>query len=98
MAAIDPGLRLHHVTAGTRPRVVVLPHGFPQTWRQWHRVIGPLVASGFRVVAPGYRGAGQSWRPHGGYDKRTMAETSTDCCASTSGSRSRSRWSATTSG
>jgi pimeloyl-ACP methyl ester carboxylesterase len=42
MAAIDPGLRLHHVTAGTRPRVVVLPHGFPQTWRQWHRVIGPL--------------------------------------------------------
>jgi pimeloyl-ACP methyl ester carboxylesterase len=25
------------------------------------------------VVAPDYRGAGHSWRPAGGYDKRTMA-------------------------
>lgn len=25
------------------------------------------------LVAPDYRGAGQSWRPVGGYDKRTMA-------------------------
>jgi pimeloyl-ACP methyl ester carboxylesterase len=36
-------------------------------------VIDPLVADGFRVVVPDYRGAGQSWRPVGGYDKRTMA-------------------------
>jgi len=33
----------------------------------------PGAAAGFRVVAPDYRGAGHSWRPHGGYDKRTMA-------------------------
>jgi pimeloyl-ACP methyl ester carboxylesterase len=31
------------------------------------------VNAGFRVVAPDYRGAGQSTRPPGGYDKRTMA-------------------------
>jgi pimeloyl-ACP methyl ester carboxylesterase len=36
-------------------------------------VIPPLVAAGFRVVAPDYRGAGHSWRPAGGYDKVTVA-------------------------
>jgi pimeloyl-ACP methyl ester carboxylesterase len=73
MAEIEPGLRLHFVTAGTGMRTVVLLHGFPQTWWEWHRVIPPLFAAGFRVVAPDYRGAGSSWRPVGGYDKRTMA-------------------------
>jgi pimeloyl-ACP methyl ester carboxylesterase len=74
MADVAPGLRLHYVTAGVGPRVVVLLHGFPQTWWQWRRVIPPLVEAGFLVVAPDYRGAGQSWRPAGGYDKRTMAD------------------------
>lgn len=73
MADIESGLRLHYVTAGIGPRIVVILHGFPQTWRQWHRVIPPLVDAGFCVVAPDYRGAGDSWRPPGGYDKRTMA-------------------------
>ena len=74
MADIEPGLRLHFVTAGQGARTVVLLHGFPQTWWEWHRVIPALVAGGFRVVAPDYRGAGHSWRPPGGYDKQTMAE------------------------
>jgi pimeloyl-ACP methyl ester carboxylesterase len=74
MADIEPGLRLHYVTAGAGARTVVLVHGFPQTWRQWRHVIPPLADAGFGVVAPDYRGAGQSWRPPGGYDKRTMAE------------------------
>ncbi len=73
MADVEPGLRLHYVTAGDGPRTIVLLHGFPQTWWQWHRVMPALVAGGFRVVAPDYRGAGHSWRPPGGYDKRTMA-------------------------
>ena len=73
MADVEPQLRLHYVTAGEGKRIAVLLHGFPQTWWQWHRVIPDLVAAGFRVVAPDYRGAGHSWRPHGGYDKRTMA-------------------------
>jgi hypothetical protein len=29
---IEPGLRLHVVTAGARPRTIVLLHGFPETW------------------------------------------------------------------
>jgi pimeloyl-ACP methyl ester carboxylesterase len=73
MADIEPGLRLHFVTVGQGMRTVVLLHGFPQTWWEWRRVIPALVAAGFRVVAPDYRGAGHSWRPPGGYDKQTMA-------------------------
>jgi pimeloyl-ACP methyl ester carboxylesterase len=73
MADIEPGLRLHYVTDGVGPRTIVLLHGFPQTWWQWHRVIPALVDGGFRVVAPDYRGAGHSWRPPGGYDKVTVA-------------------------
>jgi pimeloyl-ACP methyl ester carboxylesterase len=74
MAIIEPALRLHYVTAGEGERTIVLLHGFPQTWWAWHRVIPVLVEAGFRVVAPDYRGAGHSWRPVGGYDKRTMAD------------------------
>ncbi len=74
MADIEPGLRLHYVTAGSGQRTIVLLHGFPQTWWQWRRVVPAFVAAGYRVVAPDYRGAGHSWRPAGGYDKRTMAE------------------------
>ena len=74
MAEIEPGLRLHYVIAGKGERTVVLLHGFPQTWFEWRGVIALLVESGFRVVAPDYRGAGQSSRPAGGYDKCTMAE------------------------
>ena len=73
MAQIDANLRLHCVTAGEGRRTALLLHGFPQTWWEWRRVIPPLVESGFRVVAPDYRGAGHSSRPSSGYDKGTMA-------------------------
>lgn len=73
MADIDPLLRLHYVFAGEGKRTVVLLHGFPQTWWEWRAVIPGMVAAGFRVIAPDYRGAGQSWRPQLGYDKGTMA-------------------------
>jgi pimeloyl-ACP methyl ester carboxylesterase len=73
MADIEPGLRLHYVMDGDGPRTIVLLHGFPQTWWQWHRVIPALADAGFRVVAPDCRGAGHSWRPPAGYDKVTVA-------------------------
>jgi pimeloyl-ACP methyl ester carboxylesterase len=73
MADIEPGLRLHYVTAGAGQRTIVLLHGFPQTWWEWRGIIPDLVKAGFLVVAPDYRGAGHSFRPQDGYDKRTMA-------------------------
>jgi pimeloyl-ACP methyl ester carboxylesterase len=73
-ADIEPGLRLHFVTAGQGPRTMVLLHGWPQTWREWRLVIPAFTERGFRVVAPDCRGAGHSLRPPAGYDKQTMAE------------------------
>ena len=52
---------------------VLLIHGFPQTSHQFRHVLNPLASHGYRVIAPDYRGAGQSSRPVDGYDKVTMA-------------------------
>jgi pimeloyl-ACP methyl ester carboxylesterase len=73
MAQIEPGLRIHYVTAGAGDRTIVLLHGFPQTWWEWRHIIPRLVQAGFRVIALDYRGAGASSRPQSGYDKRSMA-------------------------
>ncbi|MTD17116.1 alpha/beta fold hydrolase [Nakamurella sp. YIM 132087] len=62
---------LHHVSAGEGPPLLLL-HGFPQTWYEWRHVIDDLAADHL-VIAPDHRGAGLSGRPHGGYDKVTMA-------------------------
>lgn len=65
------GTRLHYVTAGEGPPVMLL-HGWPQTWYEWRHVIG-LLASDHRVVAPDLRGFGYSAKPAAGYDAATMA-------------------------
>lgn len=70
------GMRLHYVLAGSGPLVVLL-HGWPQTWFAWHGII-PRLARRFTVVAPDLRGTGLSERTSGGYDKRTVAD---DVCA-----------------
>jgi pimeloyl-ACP methyl ester carboxylesterase len=52
-----PGLRTHVAAIGTGEPVVLL-HGFPQHWWQWH-VVAPLIAAaGYRVLCPDLRGAG----------------------------------------
>ncbi len=72
-AELEPGVRLHYVVTGDGPRVMVLLHGYPQTWWEWRHVLTPLVRAGWKVIAPDYRGAGSSSKPPAGYDKRTMA-------------------------
>ena len=62
---------LHYVTAGKGPAVVLL-HGWPQTWWEWRHVI-PALAEKYTVIAPDMRGLGDSSRPLGGYDKKTVA-------------------------
>ena len=65
------GTRLHYVTAGEGPPVMLL-HGWPQTWYEWRHVID-LLADEYRVVAPDLRGFGYSGKPASGYDAATMA-------------------------
>lgn len=65
-------VRLHYVTAGEGPAVVLL-HGWPQTWYCWREVI-PKLAERHFVVAPDLRGLGDSSRPATGYDKNTIAQ------------------------
>jgi pimeloyl-ACP methyl ester carboxylesterase len=65
------GTRLHYVTAGEGPAVMLL-HGWPQTWYEWRHVID-LLAGEYQVVAPDLRGFGYSGKPAAGYDAATMA-------------------------
>ena len=62
---------LHYVVAGQGPAVVLI-HGWPQTWYMWRDIIRGL-AHRYRVIVPNLRGLGDSSRPVGGYDKKTMA-------------------------
>ncbi|MCX5384598.1 alpha/beta fold hydrolase [Streptomyces sp. NBC_00083] len=56
------GVRLHIAEEGEGPLVVLL-HGFPESWHSWRHQFGPLAAAGFRVVAPDQRGYGRSDHP-----------------------------------
>lgn len=56
------GLRIHHVDEGHGPPVVLF-HGEP-TWSFLYRkIIPPLVAAGYRAIAPDYPGFGRSDKP-----------------------------------
>ncbi|KAF5334478.1 hypothetical protein D9758_017556 [Tetrapyrgos nigripes] len=71
-------LRIHyldqHPTPHTQSRgTILLIHGFPQTSYQFRHVLTPLANAGYRVIAPDYRGAGDSSHPASGYEKQTMA-------------------------
>jgi pimeloyl-ACP methyl ester carboxylesterase len=65
-------VRLHLVEMGSGP-VVLLLHGWPQTWYAWREHM-PALAQQFRVIAPDMRGSGLSERTKAGYDKRTIAD------------------------
>jgi pimeloyl-ACP methyl ester carboxylesterase len=56
------GIRLHLAEAGAGP-LVLLCHGFPESWYSWRHQLGALAGAGFHAVAPDMRGYGQSDRP-----------------------------------
>jgi pimeloyl-ACP methyl ester carboxylesterase len=56
-------IRMHYVTAGDGPLMVML-HGFPEFWYSWRHQI-PVMAERFRVVAPDMRGYNQTEKPVG---------------------------------
>jgi pimeloyl-ACP methyl ester carboxylesterase len=57
-----PAGRLHLVEQGTGP-LVLLVHGFPESWYSWRHQLPALAAAGYRAVAPDVRGYGRSSRP-----------------------------------
>ena len=71
------GLRVHMLEAGFetpgRPLVVLL-HGFPEIAWSWRKVIGPLAAAGYHVIAPDQRGYGRTtgWDPDYDGDLRSF--------------------------
>jgi pimeloyl-ACP methyl ester carboxylesterase len=66
------GAMLHYVRGGAGP-VVILLHGFPEDWYEYHRIM-PELAKQFTVVAVDLRGLGGSIPTEGGYDAANMAE------------------------
>jgi pimeloyl-ACP methyl ester carboxylesterase len=56
------GIRLNVAEQGEGP-VVLLCHGFPETWYSWRHQITALAEAGFRAVAPDLRGYGRSDQP-----------------------------------
>ena len=66
------GIQLHYVIGGHGDPVVLL-HGWPETWYEWHHVM-PALAKNYTVIAPDLRGLGESSKPLTGYDGKTVAE------------------------
>src|SRR5271154_2194362 len=56
------GLRIHVAEAGEGP-LVLLCHGFPESWYSWRHQLQALAEAGYHAVAPDMRGYGQTDRP-----------------------------------
>ena len=56
------GIRMRACCKGSGP-LVLMCHGFPESWYSWRHQIEALAASGFRVVAPDMRGYGGTDAP-----------------------------------
>ena len=64
------GLKMHVLEAGvqdSRPCLVLL-HGFPELAYSWRKVMLPLAAAGYHVVAPDLRGYGRTTGWNAAYD------------------------------
>jgi pimeloyl-ACP methyl ester carboxylesterase len=66
------GTKIHYLIAGKGEPVFLL-HGYAQTSHMWLPLI-PELAKTHTVVVPDLRGFGDSAKPLGGYDKKTMAQ------------------------
>ena len=56
------GVKLRVAEMGKGP-LVILVHGFPESWYSWRHQIPALAAAGYHVVAPDMRGYGKSDKP-----------------------------------
>ena len=70
-AAVN-GTTLHYVRGGQGPALVLI-HGFPQDWFEYHSIM-PRLAQRFTVIAVDLRGVGGSAATPSGYDAANMAQ------------------------
>src|ERR1700720_646292 len=56
------GIQMHLAEQGSGPLVVLL-HGFPESWYSWRHQLQALAEAGFHAVAPDQRGYGQTDQP-----------------------------------
>lgn len=56
------GIRMHIAEAGEGPLVLLL-HGFPESWHSWRHQLVALAEAGYHAVAPDQRGYGQTDAP-----------------------------------
>ena len=57
------GIRMRIAEAGDEGPVVLLVHGWPESWYSWRHQIPALANAGYRVVAPDMRGYGETDAP-----------------------------------
>ncbi|MCU0492660.1 MAG: alpha/beta hydrolase [Chloroflexaceae bacterium] len=60
------GIRMHYVSAGSGPLLLLL-HGFPEFWYSWRHQIAAF-SPHFTVVAPDLRGYNETDKPTWGYE------------------------------
>lgn len=65
------GIRIHLVEAGRGPLVLMI-HGFPESWYSWRHQLQALADSGWRAAAIDVRGYGRSSTPVGIEEYRMM--------------------------
>lgn len=56
------GIRMNIAESGAGP-LVLLCHGFPESWYSWRHQLHALADAGFHAVAPDMRGYGETQRP-----------------------------------
>ncbi|MDI5912642.1 MULTISPECIES: alpha/beta hydrolase [Streptomyces] len=71
------GIRVHAVEAGQGP-LVLLAHGFPESWYSWRHQLRALADAGYRAVAIDMRGYGRTSKPAAVHDYR-ITELVADC-------------------
>jgi pimeloyl-ACP methyl ester carboxylesterase len=66
------GTTIHFVRGGSGPAILLI-HGFPEDWYEFHHVM-PVLAKKFTVIAVDLRGVGESAPASGGFDAANLAE------------------------
>ncbi|MET7655035.1 MULTISPECIES: alpha/beta hydrolase [unclassified Streptomyces] len=72
------GQRIHLRIAGTSGPIVLMVHGFPESWHSWRHQMDALSDAGYRAVAMDMRGYGRSSKPAGVAAYR-ITESVADC-------------------